>query len=50
MIEVEGVGEVVKIRIANRLLGRELPIAYWTWGHFSGLNLVRSYLEIEGDE
>lgn len=36
--------------IRDRLLGRELPIAYWTWGHFSGLNLVRSYLEIEGDE
>jgi len=30
--------------IRDRLLGRELPIAYWTLGHFSGLNLVRSYL------
>ncbi len=36
--------------IRDRLLGRELPIAYWTLGHFSGVNLVRSYLKIEGDE
>ena len=35
--------------IRDRLLGRELPIAYWTLGHFSGLNLVRSYLKIERD-
>lgn len=36
--------------IRDRLLGRELPIAYWTLGHFSGLNLVRSYLKRERDE
>ena len=36
--------------IRDHLLGRELSIAYWTLGHFSGLNLVRSYLKIEGDE
>lgn len=36
--------------IRDRLFGRELPIAYWTRGHFSELNLVRSYLKIEGDE
>jgi len=36
--------------IRDRLLGGELPIAYWTLGHFSGLNLVRSYLKIERDE
>lgn len=31
-------------RIGRRLLGRELPIAYLTLGHFSRLRLVRSYL------
>ncbi len=31
--------------IRDRLLGGEPPIAYWTLGHFSGLNLVRSYLK-----
>jgi len=36
--------------IRDRLLGRELPIAYWTLGHFSGLNLVRSYLRVKGEE
>lgn len=36
--------------IRDRLLGGEPPIAYWTLGHFSGLNLVRSYLKREGDE
>jgi glyoxylase-like metal-dependent hydrolase (beta-lactamase superfamily II) len=36
--------------IRDRLLGRELPIAYWTLGHFSGLNLVRSYLKVKGEE
>jgi glyoxylase-like metal-dependent hydrolase (beta-lactamase superfamily II) len=30
--------------IRRTLLGRELPIAYLTLGHFSGLRLVRSYL------
>ncbi len=36
--------------IRDRLLGRELPIAYWTLGHFSGLNLVRSYLKVKREE
>lgn len=36
--------------IRDRLLGGEPPIAYWTLGHFSGLNLVRSYLKIERNE
>jgi glyoxylase-like metal-dependent hydrolase (beta-lactamase superfamily II) len=31
-------------RIRRKLFGRELPIAYITLGHFSGLHLVRSYL------
>jgi len=31
-------------QIRCRLLGPELPIAYLTLGHFSGLNLVRAYL------
>ncbi len=31
-------------RIARRLLGKEPPITYLTLGHFSGLNLIRSYL------
>jgi glyoxylase-like metal-dependent hydrolase (beta-lactamase superfamily II) len=31
-------------RISRRLLGREMPIAYVTLGHFSGLRLVQSYL------
>jgi glyoxylase-like metal-dependent hydrolase (beta-lactamase superfamily II) len=31
-------------RIRRRLLGRELPIAYITLGHFSGMLLVKSYL------
>jgi glyoxylase-like metal-dependent hydrolase (beta-lactamase superfamily II) len=30
-------------QISRRLFGRELPIAYFTLGHFSGKNLVRSY-------
>jgi glyoxylase-like metal-dependent hydrolase (beta-lactamase superfamily II) len=30
--------------ICRQLLGRELPIAYFTLGHFSGLRLVQSYL------
>jgi len=34
----------------DRLLGRDLPIAYWTLGHFSGLNLIRSYLKKEADD
>jgi glyoxylase-like metal-dependent hydrolase (beta-lactamase superfamily II) len=32
-------------RIRLRLFGREMPIAYYTLGHFSGRNLVRSYIE-----
>lgn len=32
-------------RIKRRLLGRDPFIAYFTLGHFSGLRLVRSYLE-----
>lgn len=32
-------------RIRRRVLGRELPITYLTLGHFSGMRLVRSYLE-----
>jgi glyoxylase-like metal-dependent hydrolase (beta-lactamase superfamily II) len=31
-------------RIQKRLLGREMPLAYLTMGHFSGENLVKSYL------
>ncbi|MFQ6001349.1 MAG: MBL fold metallo-hydrolase, partial [Anaerolineae bacterium] len=41
--QLHGLGLSPK-EIRDRLLGRELPIAYWTLGHFSGLNLVRSYL------
>jgi len=32
-------------RIRRRLFGGEMPIAYYTLGHFSGRNLVRSYIE-----
>jgi glyoxylase-like metal-dependent hydrolase (beta-lactamase superfamily II) len=32
-------------QIRKEIFGRELPIAYVTLGHFSGRNLVRSYLE-----
>lgn len=32
-------------RIRLTLFGPEMPIAYYTLGHFSGRNLVRSYLE-----
>jgi glyoxylase-like metal-dependent hydrolase (beta-lactamase superfamily II) len=32
-------------RIRRQALGSELPIAYFTFGHFSGLRLVRSYLD-----
>ena len=31
-------------RIRRRLFGAELPIAYITLGHFSGIRLIRSYL------
>jgi glyoxylase-like metal-dependent hydrolase (beta-lactamase superfamily II) len=31
--------------IRRKLFGSEMPIAYFTLGHFSGKNLVRSYLE-----
>lgn len=31
-------------RIRRQVLGRELPITYFTLGHFSGLRLVQSYL------
>jgi hypothetical protein len=30
-------------QIIRRLFGREMPIACFTMGHFSGKNLVRSY-------
>ncbi len=32
-------------RIRLEVLGREMPIALYTLGHFSGKNLVRSYIE-----
>ena len=32
-------------QIRKEVFGRELPISYLTLGHFSGRNLVRSYLE-----
>lgn len=32
-------------RIRRGLFGREMSIAYYTLGHFSGRNLVRSYIE-----
>jgi len=32
-------------RIRHRLFGGEMSIAYYTLGHFSGRNLVRSYIE-----
>ena len=32
-------------RIRRRLFGAEMPIAYITLGHFSGVRLVKSYLE-----
>lgn len=32
-------------RIRLKLFGPEMPIAYYTLGHFSGRNLVRSYIE-----
>jgi glyoxylase-like metal-dependent hydrolase (beta-lactamase superfamily II) len=32
-------------RIRREILGSELPIAYFTLGHFSGKNLIRSYLD-----
>ena len=35
-------------RIGNAVFGGEMPIAYITLGHFSGRNLVRSYLENTG--
>jgi glyoxylase-like metal-dependent hydrolase (beta-lactamase superfamily II) len=31
-------------KIRQRLFGGEMPIAYYTLGHFSGKNLVRSYI------
>ena len=31
-------------QIRRRMFGRELPIAYVTLGHFSGIHLVKSYL------
>ena len=50
---LEGLGERVRElrdqgfsprEIRHQLLGRELPISYFTLGHFSGLRLVQSYL------
>ncbi len=32
-------------RIRRTLFGPEMPIAYYTLGHFSGRNLIRSYIE-----
>ncbi len=32
-------------RIRNRLFGREMLMTYLTGGHFSGINLVRSFVE-----
>lgn len=32
-------------RIRRKLFGAEMPIAYLTLGHFSGKNLIRSYVE-----
>lgn len=32
-------------KIRRKLFGPEMPIAYYTLGHFSGKNLVRSYIE-----
>jgi glyoxylase-like metal-dependent hydrolase (beta-lactamase superfamily II) len=32
-------------RIRRKIFGRELPISYFTLGHFSGKHLVRSFLE-----
>lgn len=32
-------------QIRRKLLGAEMPIAYFTLGHFNGKNLVRSYIE-----
>jgi glyoxylase-like metal-dependent hydrolase (beta-lactamase superfamily II) len=34
-------------RIRRRLFGAELPIAYVTLGHFSGIRLIQSYLSRE---
>jgi len=31
--------------IQRKLLGRELPIAYYTLGHFTGMHLIRSFIE-----
>jgi len=41
----EGVGDR---QISRTLLGREMPIAYFSVGHFSGKNLVRSYFMNRG--
>lgn len=32
-------------KIRDTILGRELPIRYVTQGHFSGINLIRSFIE-----
>lgn len=32
-------------KISRKLFGHEMPIAYITFGHFSGRNLVRSYID-----
>lgn len=44
VLELHGQG-VDYDRIRRQLFGREMPIAYYTVGHFSGRNLVRSYIE-----
>lgn len=33
------------VQPTKALLGPETPIAYLTLGHFSGRNLIRSYIE-----
>jgi glyoxylase-like metal-dependent hydrolase (beta-lactamase superfamily II) len=32
-------------QIRRTLLGREMPLTYFTLGHFSGKNLIRSYVK-----
>lgn len=44
VLELHGQG-ITYDRIRRELFGREMTIAYVTLGHFSGRNLVRSYIE-----
>jgi hypothetical protein len=32
-------------QIRHKLLGPEIAIAYFTLGHFTGINLIRSFIE-----